>query len=89
MSESILALVKSFLNKRLSANEFANAYMELWKFERDAELLQTDSQELSECLSSVFCLADLYEPNTDREDYELSEEQLRIEIEKLIVKFNI
>lgn len=38
----------------------------------------------SENLSSIFCLADLYNPHDDREDYEFSEDKLRDEVRRLI-----
>lgn len=84
MSITILALAKSFIDGRLSVNDFVNTYMELWKFERDAGFLQKDSDVLSECLSSIFCVVDLYNPDLDRAEYELDEEQLRSSILELI-----
>jgi hypothetical protein len=89
MSITILALAKSFSIERLTAYEFSNAYMELWKFERDSNLLQKDESDLSECLSSIFCIADLYNPEPDREEYELDDEQLRVKVVELIEKFNL
>ncbi len=87
MSVTILALAKSFQGGRLSASEFANAFMELWKFERDAEMLQLDEASLNECLSSIFCLADLYNPHPDRDGYELDENQLRMKISERLTDF--
>ncbi|WKD50592.1 colicin immunity domain-containing protein [Microbulbifer spongiae] len=89
MSTTILALAKSFSKERLTADEFANAYMELWRFERDCNLLQEDEDNLSECLSSIFCLADLFNPDVDREEYELDEKQLRDKVIELIEKFKV
>ena len=89
MSVTILALAKLFVAERLSGKEFTNSFIELWKFERDNALLQIDKDDVSECLSSVFCLADLYNPNPDRDDYELDEDQLRVEIKELITKFRL
>ncbi len=37
---SFTDLAKSFKNNRLSVNEFANSFMELWEFEKDINLLQ-------------------------------------------------
>ncbi len=88
MSITILALAKSFISERLTADEFSNSYMELWKFERDSNLLKEDESSLSECLSSIFCLTDLYTPDLDREEYELNEEQLRAQITEIIDKFD-
>ncbi|WP_299007294.1 colicin immunity domain-containing protein [uncultured Shewanella sp.] len=76
MSRTLLALAESFVNERLSADDFANAYMELWKFECSSHILLEDEDRLSECLSSIFCLADSYYPS-DREEYELDESQLK------------
>ncbi len=87
MSITVLALAKSFAAERLSADEFSNSYMELWKFERDSNLLQKDEDNLNECLSSIFCLADLYNPDADREEYELDKGQLRTKVIEVIEKF--
>lgn len=55
-----------------------------WKAERDNNLLGKDEDNLSELLSSVFCVADMYNPDNDREEYEFDDEQLRKEINKLM-----
>lgn len=89
MSITILALAKSFSTERLTAYEFSNAYMELWKFERDSNLLQNDESDLSECLSSIFCIADLYNPEPDREEYELDDEHLRGKVVELLEKYKL
>ncbi|WP_039912726.1 colicin immunity domain-containing protein [Cellvibrio mixtus] len=84
MSLTVLSLAKSFVMERLSADQFSDAYMEIWKFERDSNLFQKDEAKLNGCLSSIFCLADLYNPESDREEYELDEKQLRNKISELI-----
>ena len=89
MSITVLALAKSFSTERLTAEEFSNSYMELWKFERDSNLLQEDSDNLNECLSSIFCLADLFNPEADREEYEFDEDQLRVKVIELIEQFKL
>ena len=88
MSITIFALAKSFVEERLSAPDFANAYIELWGFERDSGLLLKDEDNLSECLSSIFCLADLYNPNLDKEEHELDETQLRERVSVLMESFS-
>ncbi|MEK6747632.1 MAG: colicin immunity domain-containing protein [Pseudomonadota bacterium] len=89
MSITILEFSKSFADGKLSADEFANSYLELWKIERDKCLLTKDSGSLSECLSSIFCLADLYNPNFVRNEYEIDDVQLRTEVSKLIKKYGL
>ncbi|WBG65026.1 colicin immunity domain-containing protein [Pseudomonas citronellolis] len=85
MSITLLEFAKSFVAQRLSADVFSEAYIELWKIEGDRGILLGDAPALSECLSSVFCAADMYVADEElREDYELSDEQLRVEVKKLI-----
>ncbi len=86
MSITIFALAKSFQEKRLKADEFANCFMELWKYEGAHGLLTNDPESLNECLSSIFCLADLYNSDLDRYEYELDEDQLREQVAILLNK---
>ncbi|AIN14856.1 bacterial self-protective colicin-like immunity family protein [Yersinia pseudotuberculosis IP 32953] len=88
MSIVILEFAKSFINERVSAQVFANAYIELWRIERDQHISLKDDEKLSECLSSIFCLADLYNPDSDREEYELDDKQLYEQVLQLINKLN-
>jgi len=39
---------------------------------------------LSECLSSIFCVVDLYNPSERKKSYELNEEQLREQISDIL-----
>ncbi|WP_347114322.1 colicin immunity domain-containing protein [Leclercia sp. S52] len=84
MSQSLKKYIDSFLAKDISADGFADSYMMKWKAERDNNLLGKDEDNLSELLSSVFCVADMYNPDDDREEYEFDDEQLRQEISKLM-----
>ncbi len=84
MSIALYKFAGSFADGRLSAEKFADSYQELWKIERDTGLLIEDPDDLSEILSSIFCLADLFNPDVDREEYELDESALRVQVlEKL------
>lgn len=84
MSNLILDFARSFTDERLSASAFAKAYIELWRIERDKKSILNYDEKLSECLSTIFCLADLYNPDIDRDDYELDDEQLRSKVLELI-----
>lgn len=86
MSITILMFAKSFVGERIEADVFAEAYMELWKIEGKNNILQKDSPVVSECLSSIFCLADMYNPNPDRDFQELDAAQLRTAVEELVLK---
>ena len=65
MSIILLKFAESFVRSRISPDVFSNAYIELWRIERDAGILQFDPRDLSECLSTIFCLADMYCPDTE------------------------
>ncbi|PSH23701.1 hypothetical protein B7R74_02275 [Yersinia pseudotuberculosis] len=54
--------------------------------ERDQRISLKENEKLSECLSSIFCLADLYNPDSDREEYELDDKQLYDQVLQLINK---
>ncbi|WP_224084745.1 colicin immunity domain-containing protein, partial [Escherichia coli] len=55
--------------------------------ERDSNLLKQDNDNLSELLSSVFCVADMYNPDNDREEYEFNDEQLWNEVNNLMIDY--
>ncbi|MFP1724552.1 colicin immunity domain-containing protein [Lonsdalea quercina] len=87
MSIYLKDYIDSFIEKKITADEFADSYMSKWKCERDGNLLEKDEDHLSELLSSTFCLADMYNPDDDREEYELNEAQLRDGIHKLVLDY--
>jgi Colicin D. len=84
MSLTIFEFARSYVAGRLTAEIFSEAYIELWKIERDKNILQHDEPSLSECLSSIFCAADMYGPDESRECYELDGEMLRSEVASLV-----
>jgi len=85
MSVVLLEFARSFSAGRLSALVFSEAYIELWKIERDKELLLADESLFSECLSSIFCAADMYCGDDElRESYEFNDEQLRAEVCRIL-----
>lgn len=87
MSQSLKNYIDSFISMDITADVFADSYMTKWKIERDSNLLVQDDDKLSELLSSVFCITDMYNPENDREKYEFNEDQLRHEIKKIITNY--
>jgi hypothetical protein len=87
MSQSLKNYIDCFISGDIEADNFADSYMMKWKAERDNNLLMQDDENLSELLSSVFCLSDMYNPDDDRDEYELSDEQLWDEISKLMASY--
>jgi Bacterial self-protective colicin-like immunity len=84
MSLNLLELAKEFTKGNLSSEEFVEKFTILWQEERDSEVALLDNDDLSEKLSTIFCFADLYNPNHDREDYEYDDRRLRAEVRTLI-----
>jgi len=87
MSQILKNYIDSFISMDITADVFADSYMTKWKIERDSNLLVQDDDKLSELLSSVFCITDMYNPDNDREEYEFNEDQLRHEINKIITNY--
>ena len=84
MSLTLLKFAKSFLSERLTAEVFSEAYIELWRIERDSDILLRDPPALSECLSSIFCAADMYYPAESREEHQFDEGRLRAEVARWV-----
>lgn len=85
MSIILLKFAESFVQSRLTPDIFSVSYMELWKIEGDAGLLQLDPPGLSECLSTIFCLADMYAPGDEPlEVGELDGESLIVEVAAML-----
>ena len=82
MSEALLIYTKNFLNGTSNEENFVDEFMRRWKIERDDGTSQVEDERLSEILSAIFCIADMFNPNSDREAYEYDEKKLRYEIEK-------
>jgi hypothetical protein len=89
MSQTLLKFAQSFVRERLSANVFSEAYIELWKIEGDLGLLPNDRPSMSECLSTIFCLADLYYPGDNREKYELDANGLLLKVTECLKEHNL
>jgi hypothetical protein len=84
MSAQLYEFAKRFAAGGLSAEEFADPFMERWKQERDASTGLGDLDDVSERLSSIFCLADLYNPMPDRKEYELDADGLRGAVSRVL-----
>ncbi|PNK60970.1 colicin immunity domain-containing protein [Psychrobacter sp. FDAARGOS_221] len=86
MSMVLPKFAESFVNERLTADIFADAYIELWNIERDLGLASQDAGILSQVNSTIFLMADLYNPESDRDDYEFDEEELRLNVKQELEK---
>ena len=84
MSTQLYEFAKRFAAGAVATKEFADPFMDRWKRERDTSTCLGDSDDVSECLSSIFCLADLYNPMADRKEYELDEDGLRRAVSEIL-----
>ena len=76
MSITLLEFARSLVEGRIAPQIFVEAYIELYRIERDNNLLINDEDCINECLFTIFCLADLYNPDIDRDEYKLNGQQL-------------
>ncbi|CAI0773498.1 Microcin-D immunity protein [Serratia entomophila] len=89
MSKKLTDLAKEFVSSSIDANKFADPYISMWKAERDMGKLSIDGKDVDEASSTIFCLADCYNPDSDRENYELDEAGLRKEVKATLEKFKL
>ncbi|ARZ73780.1 hypothetical protein CCR98_06210 [Stenotrophomonas sp. WZN-1] len=89
MSLLLFKFSERFVGGWISAQSFSDAYVQLWKIERDCDLLRKGFPGLDECLSTIFCLADMYEPDeAARESYEFGDEDLLREVSNVLAAFD-
>lgn len=89
MSLALISFAKQFAGGDISAEAFADPYIAKWSDERDANKLKDDTDNVSECASSIFILADCYNPDPDRRESELDEEGLRKEVKATLERFTL
>lgn len=87
MSIELIIFAQKFVVGDLSAEEFADPYIAMWSSELNLNTLKDDSPSLSECASSIFILADCFNPELDRWSSELDEDGLRVEVRGMLEKF--
>lgn len=86
MSMQSLNLVRKFSGGVLNAEEFSVQFFETFQKERDSGAL-VDFEE-NEMLTTIFCNLDLFNPEMDREYYEINEMTLLNRIQFLLSTFD-
>ena len=89
MSLHLLRFANDFAQGNVSACDFVNRFIEQWKVERDNGTANDDSAEVSECLSTIFCLADLFNPEHNRDEYELDGNQLSHKVQETLATYHL
>ena len=73
-----------FLNENTDCSAFCEEYAQHWKSERNSGGLRTDDVSISAALASIFCFVYLFNLVDDKEEYESNEDDLRLEISRII-----
>ena len=94
-----LELMERFINGRIDGTQFDNEFCQMWRVDRDKsysskELLDkiedvelTKLEGFSALISDLFTDCDVFEPDSAlREDYEISEEELRNRVKKTFLE---
>ena len=89
MSKSLLLLATAFLENKIEPKVFAEEYMAEWRRQRDSEGVRLAVPQINEALSTIFCMADMFNPNPDREEYEFDETRLRKEVGQVMDQLKI
>lgn len=74
MSIQLLVIAQDFANRKMFVDEFVDEFIKQRRMEGQDGTGLKDSLQPGEALSTIFCLADLYNPDSDRKEYELDEE---------------
>ncbi len=82
----LVELGRDFLSNRISAEQFCEDIVierrKLWG-------VREPDKAVDRCGGELFISADCYNPDSDRDDYELDEAELRAEVKALLEQFNL
>ncbi|WP_434668898.1 colicin immunity domain-containing protein [Klebsiella sp. B345] len=82
----LIELGRDFLNKKISADEFV---LSIVIARRESYGSEEINKDINHCGGELFTIADCYNPESDRENYELDEQGLRKEVKAILEKFNL
>lgn len=84
MSMAMIDLAKKLINSSISGKDFTDQFFKIWRSERDSGVLGQDDKFLGRCLSLMFGLADSFTEGQKDRPEELTESELRQEVNKLL-----
>lgn len=82
----LIELGKEFLDKKISADKFAE---DIVVERRKLYGVEEPNKDVSQCGGELFIIADCYNPDPDRDSYELDESGLRKEVKATLEKFKL
>ncbi|WP_174333166.1 colicin immunity domain-containing protein [Serratia fonticola] len=82
----LIELGRDFLNKKISAEKFV---VDIVVERRRLYGVEEPNKAVNQCSGELFIIADCYNPESDRDDYELDEAGLRKEVKATLEKFKL
>ncbi|MFC0228386.1 colicin immunity domain-containing protein [Serratia aquatilis] len=89
MSMKLIDIARALLDSKLTADEYEFRYLALWRKERDDGTLSKDNDDVGYCAAELFSLADCYTSSPERDESDLDEHELKVEVEKTLTKYNL
>ncbi|EJG5926655.1 colicin-D [Salmonella enterica] len=83
---AIIELAKNFLNSKVTALQFSE---DICVERRKLYGLNDQDKNVLNCGEELFMVAELFDPDDDRADYELDEAGLRKEVKATLEKFKL
>ncbi|WP_425502864.1 colicin immunity domain-containing protein [Pseudomonas spelaei] len=83
----IIDLAKQLTDSSISGKDFTARFFKLWRSERDSGILGRDDKSLGRCLSLMFGLVDSFTDGPKDHPAELTENELKQEISKLLSSY--
>ena len=87
MSLKLIALANSYITAKISADDFENQFLSLWRAEANSGELANDEHNLGLCASEIFSLVDCYTPYTIERESELDAPGLAREVKATLEKY--
>ncbi|QXI36596.1 colicin immunity domain-containing protein [Pseudomonas xantholysinigenes] len=85
-SHDMISLGKDLINGKIDGLTFSE---DICVARRDKTNSTPTDRNILNCGEELFMAAETYNPNEDREDYEINEEQLKMQVSEILNKYNI
>lgn len=80
--EKIKSLIESYLKKEISAFDFSDKFIDIWREYRDSGKTEQLDSRFQRMIDRIFTLCDAYDPSPENK-WEINDEQLYREIDVL------
>ncbi|CAI1076497.1 MULTISPECIES: colicin immunity domain-containing protein [Serratia] len=83
---AVIELARNFLNSKVNALQFSE---DICIERNNLYGIKDQDKNVLNCGEELFMAAEIYNPDSDRVDYELDEAGLRKEVKAILEKFNL